>query len=103
MLYEEKREVRLQISQLLADAGLTQKTIKDMVEAEIKAKVDRAIVQVMKQLDAESSSGNYIVDKVNTYLKSSYAVESNIRTQVENALKDRIINISFDKSVMGDK
>ncbi len=103
MLYEEKREVRLQISQLLADAGLTQKTIKDMVEEEIKAKVDRAIQQVMKQLDAESSSGNYILDKVNAYLKSSYAVESNIRTQVANALKDRIINISFDKSVTEDK
>ena len=36
MTYEEKRELRLQISQLLADAGLNQKTIKDIVEEEIK-------------------------------------------------------------------
>ena len=99
MLYEEKREVRLQISQLLADAGLTQKTIKDMVEEEIKAKVDRAIVQVMKQLDAESSSGNYICEKINDYINSSFGFGNTIRTQVANALKDRIINISFDKSV----
>ena len=43
MTYQEKRELRLQISQLLADAGLNQKAIKDMVETEVKNKVDRAI------------------------------------------------------------
>ena len=35
MTYEEKRELRLQISQLLADAGLNQKVIKDIVEEEM--------------------------------------------------------------------
>lgn len=43
MTYEEKRELRLQISQLLADAGINQKVIKDMIETEIKNKVDRAV------------------------------------------------------------
>ena len=39
MTYEEKRELRLQISQLLADAGLNQKTIKDIVNEEVRSKV----------------------------------------------------------------
>ena len=95
MLYEEKREVRLQISQLLADAGLTQKTIKDMV--------DRAIQQILVKLNSESSSGDYICEKINDYINSSFGFGSTIRTQVANALKDRIINISFDKSVTEDK
>lgn len=102
MLYEEKREVRLQISQLLADAGLTQKTIKDMVEEEIKSKVDRAIKQVLMKLDAESSSGDFIREKIDSYINSSFGLNSTIRTQVANALKDRIISITFDKSVTED-
>ena len=52
MTYEEKRELRLQISQLLADAGLNQKTIKDMVEEEIKNKVERAVDQGLKSLNS---------------------------------------------------
>ena len=52
MTYEEKRELRLQISQLLADAGLNQKTIKDIVEEEIKNKVERAIDQCLKSLNS---------------------------------------------------
>lgn len=48
MTYEEKRELRLQISQLLADAGLNQKTIKDIVEE---------VIQVVLK-DAEVAEGN---------------------------------------------
>ena len=38
MMYEEKKEIRKQMAQLLADAGLNQGTIKEMVETEIKNK-----------------------------------------------------------------
>ena len=40
MNYEEEKELRLQISQMLTDAGLNQAVIKEMVEKTIKAKVD---------------------------------------------------------------
>ena len=59
MTYEEKRELRLQISQLLADAGLNQGTIKEIVEEEIRNKVQRALDQTIKSLNAQSSSGDY--------------------------------------------
>ena len=47
MTYEEKRELRLQISQLLADAGLNQKAIKEIVEEEIRNKHDRYFNKTM--------------------------------------------------------
>ncbi len=68
MNYEEKRELRLQISQLLADAGLNQGTIKEIVNEEIKHKVDRAIAQCLKNLNAECSSGDYIKEKIQDLL-----------------------------------
>jgi len=91
--YEEKRELRLQISQLLADAGLNQKVIKDMVETEIKNKVDRAIEQCLKSLNSQCYSGNYVKERINSYL-SGYSVKDDIDKAVRDTLKDKIINIT---------
>ena len=44
MNYEEKRALHIEISQMLADAGLNQGEIKRIVEEEIKNKVDRKSV-----------------------------------------------------------
>lgn len=63
MNYEEKRELRLQISQLLADAGLNQGTIKEIVEQEIQNKVDRAIEQVIK---------NYAKERIDKLFSNTY-------------------------------
>ena len=94
MTYEEKRELRLQISQLLADAGLNQKVIKDIVETEIKNKVDRAIEQAINSLNSECSSGNYFKDRVSTYI-NSFMMERNVKDIVKKELTNRVINITL--------
>lgn len=92
MTYEEKRELRLQISQLLADAGLNQKVIKDMVETEIKNKVDRAIEQAFNSLNSECSSGNFVKQRIDSYL-GSYAVKMDMEKAVKDELKNKVIQV----------
>lgn len=92
MTYEEKRELRLQISQLLADAGLNQKVIKDMVEIEIKNKVDRAVEQCMNSLNSECYSGNYVKERISSYL-GSYAVRMDMEKAVKEELKNKVIHV----------
>ena len=83
MTYEEKRELRLQISQLLADAGLNQKAIKDMVETEIKNKVDRAIEQCVN---------NIIVERVEKYF-NSYSFNKYFDKAVREELKNKVVQV----------
>ena len=92
MTYEEKRELRLQISQLLADAGLNQKVIKDMVETEIRNKVDRAIEQTINSLNSECYSGDYVTERINSYL-GSYAVRMDIEKAVKDELKNKVVQV----------
>ena len=94
MTYEEKRELRLQISQLLADAGLNQNVIKEMVETEIKNKTDRAIEQCIKSLNSECSSGNFIRERISSYL-GSYLVSSDIKWAVKEELKNKVISVTL--------
>ena len=93
MTYEEKRELRLQISQLLADAGLNQKTIKDIVEEEIRNKVDRALDQSIKSLNATCRSGDYIMDRINNLLNNIYINQRAFDECVKKELKDRVIQV----------
>lgn len=93
MMYEEKKEIRKQIGQLLADAGLNQATIKEMVELEIKNKVDRAVEQVIAKLDAESPSGNYLKDRANKYLQGAMGYTTGLRDVVRDELKNRVIQV----------
>lgn len=92
MNYEEKRELRLQISQLLADAGLNQKNVKDMVDKEIVNKVERAIDQKLKVLDSQCSCGNYIEERLNKIFTSSN-MNYNISTIIKEELKNRVIQV----------
>lgn len=92
MNYEEKRELRLQISQLLADAGLNQKKIKDIVDQEIKNKVDRAIDQKLKALDSQCYSGDYIKERLNEIFSGA---NYHIATAVKEELKNRIIKVEL--------
>ena len=94
MTYEEKRELRLQISQLLADAGLNQNVIKEMVETEIKNKTDRAIEQCIKSLNSECSSGNYFKERISKHV-SSWFFNDNIRSAVKEELKNRVISVTL--------
>ena len=95
MTYEEKRELRLQISQLLADAGLNQQKIKEIVEEEIRNKVDRAIEQVLKSLDAQCSSGHYVEDQIRKLLNNTYLNQRAFDNVVRDELKNRVINVTL--------
>lgn len=95
MMYEEKRELRLQISQLLADAGLNQATIKQIVEEEIRHKVDRAIEQVLKSLDAQCSSGHYVEEQIKKLLNNTYLNQRAFSDVVKEELKNRVINVTL--------
>ena len=95
MTYEEKRELRLQISQLLADAGLNQATVKKIVEEEIQHKVDRAIEQVLKSLDAQCSSGHYVEDQIRRLLNNTYLNQRAFDNVVKEELKNRVINVTL--------
>ena len=93
MTYEEKRELRLQISQLLADAGLNQKVIKEMVGEEIKNKVERAVNQAMCSLDAECHSGNFVKEKIQSMLNNTYLNNRAFSDVVKDELKNRVIQV----------
>lgn len=92
MNYEEKREVRLQISQMLSDAGLNQKVIKDMVLEEIRNKVSRAVDQGIVRLNAECSSGDFIKDQVNKIFGSA-SMNYHISQMIKEELKSRVIQV----------
>jgi DNA-binding transcriptional MerR regulator len=100
MTYEEKRELRLQISQLLADAGLNQYKIKEMVEAEIQNKVERAVNQVIKSLNAETSSGDYIREETRKML--NYNLSYGVSQSIKDELSKRVIHVEL-RDVVVDK
>lgn len=95
MNYEEKRELRLQISQLLADAGLNQGTIKEIVAEEIKNKVQRALDQTIKQLNATCSSGDYFDETIRQLLRNTYITQNAFDRAVKNELLNRIIKVEL--------
>lgn len=97
MTYEEKRELRLQISQLLADAGLNQGTIKEMVHDTINKKVDRAVRQCIENLNAQSSTGNYMEEYINEKLRNDYWTQRYIEEAVYNCIKEKILKISLEE------
>lgn len=82
MTYEEKRELRLQISQLLADAGLNQETLKEMAREELDKKNERAIKQVVE---------NRVKDMMPSMLRRE--IQTNIYTAVKGELQNRIIQV----------
>ena len=95
MTYEEKRELRLQISQLLADAGLNQQTIKQMVEKEVNNKVNRAVDQVIQRLNENTFGGDYIETIIRSTLNSTYITKPLFSNAVKEELKNRVINVTL--------
>lgn len=97
MNYEEKRQTYLAISQLLADAGLNQHTIKEMVEKEVYNKVNREVENVIQRLNETTYSGNYIEERINKRIANDYVTKSAIEASVKEELKNRIIKVVLDK------
>lgn len=103
MNYEEKRQVYLAISQLLADAGLNQHTIKEMVEKEVYNKVDREVKNVIQKLNETTYSGNFIEHELRKRIACDYVIKSAIEASVKEELKDRIIKVVLDKCDNGEE
>ena len=82
MTYEEKRELRLQISQLLADAGINQKVLKEMAREELEKKSERAIKQVVE---------NRVKEILPTMLRRE--IQSNLYSAIKNEIQNRIIQV----------
>ena len=95
MNYEEKRALHMEISQMLADAGLNQGEIKRIVEEEIKNKVERAVEQVIKKLNSGTSSGDYFDEQIKRLLRNTYFNNSAFRNAVKEELNDRVIYVSI--------
>ena len=103
MTYEEKRELRLQISQLLSDAGLNQKTIKDMVEEEIKNKVERAVDQCLKSLNSKCYSGDYVSERIRDLLNNTYLNQQAFDRVVREELKNKAIQVVLKDCKMDEE
>lgn len=97
MNYEEKRQTYLAISQLLADAGLNQHTIREMVEKEINNKVDREVENVIQRLNETTYSGNYIEEQIRKRITNDYVTRGVIENSIKEELKNRIIKVILDK------
>ena len=95
MNYEEKRALHIEISQMLADAGLNQGEIKRIVEEEIKNKVERAVEQVIKKLNSGTSSGDYFDEQIKMLLRHTYFNNGAFRNAVKEELNDRVIYVSI--------
>ena len=99
MYRDEKREIRLQISQLLADAGLNQATIKQMVAVEIQNKVERAVQQVISVLNSQCYSGDYIKEQVNKLVVNDTSLKFKIQEAVKDELRNKVINVTLEDVV----
>ena len=95
MTYDEKRALHMEISQMLADAGLNQGEIKRIVEEEIKNKVERAVEQVIKKLNSGTSSGDYFDEQIKRLLRNTYFNNGAFRNAVKEELNDRVIYVSI--------
>ena len=93
MTYEEKREFRLQISQMLADAGLNQKTIKDMVNTEIRNKVERAVNQRLEYLNSQVYSGDFIEESIRGIVKDTYYKRDVLERIAKEVLQNRVLKV----------
>lgn len=102
MNYEEKRALHMEISQMLADAGLNQGEIKRIVEEEIKNKVERAVEQVIKRLNAETRSGDYFGEEISRLLRNTYFNNSAFERVMKEELKNRIIQIVLKNVEVAD-
>lgn len=87
MTYEEKRELRLQISQMLADAGINQSTLKEMVKQEISNKVERIVAELTNsknQDEVRRFIKGRVYERVDDWIK--YSLKSTLAQELVNQL-----------------
>jgi len=95
MTLEEKRELHKAISQILADAGINQTTLKEMVQEEISHKVERSVEQVIsRDVDtlAEKYGENFITYAIEKKVRENFN-HTKIAEIVRNVLRDKVIKV----------
>jgi len=95
MTLEEKRELHKAISQILADAGINQTTLKEMVQEEISHKVERSVEQVIsREVDtlAEKYGENFITYAIEKKVRENFN-HTKIAEIVRNVLRDKVIKV----------
>lgn len=97
MTYEEKRQLYLAISQLLADAGLNQQKVREIVEQEIEKKVDRAVKQAIDRLNESVYSRDYIGTSIEKRINNDYLNRSIFSDAVKEELKNRVIKVFINE------
>ena len=103
MTYEEKREFHKIISQMLADEGLNRGRIKEIVEEEIRKKVNQVVNQTISSLNAQTEGcyGNgFIEQRVIDTINNDIRFNHNITEYIKRELQNRIIEIKFADSVV---
>lgn len=96
MNYEEKRELRLQISQMLADAGINQAYLKEIVLDTLNKKVNKAIDECIASLNAESKSGNFMQEFIDKRM-NNFWTDRYIKTTVLEAIQNKVIKVVLDE------
>lgn len=102
MTYEEKREFHKIISQMLADEGLNRGRIKEIVEEEIRKKVNQVVDQTISNLDAQTEGpyDGFIEQRVIDTINNDLRFNRNIVEYIKRELQNRIIEIKFSDSVV---
>ena len=93
--YEERKEIKKQVGQLLADNGLNRGTIKEIISEEIRKKVNGIVDDTIKSLNAQCSSGNWMKEQAMHYFKDQYLHSYACNQTVKEALNNKIINITL--------
>ena len=87
MTLEEKRQLHIEISQLLADAGINRQTLKEMVKDEMNKKIDQAIDNYFNSKEFKDK-----IDVIlNKYSTSRYLID----TIISKALQNKRVNIEI--------
>ena len=95
MMYEEKMEIRRQISQLLADNGLNRENIREIIEQEISKKVNQVVDDEIKSLNAQCSSGEWIKESIRKHMENNYINSYAFRNVLLEELRNRVIDITL--------
>lgn len=107
MTLEEKRELHKAISQMLADTGINQTTLKEMAQQEISNKAERAVQQEIQRMDAEingNSIAKMLRNKINNFLDGYDTLGSiRLRDIVREELSKRIICIKAERVANNDQ
>ena len=79
----EQIAIRQEIRQLLNEAGINKNTMKDMVKEVIDEELNKAVKQVMHEMDLDS--------KISRAAKVD--IEEKIKKEIQNSIRDRVSNI----------